>query len=398
LEASVTDHRPAGSGLAPVAGYRIEAMIGRGGMATVFRAHDEQLGRTVALKVLAPALAADREFRSRFIRESRAAAAVDHAHIIPVFQAGEANGVLFIAMRLVRGGDLREQLSQVGRLPPAAVANIVSQIASALDAAHRHGLVHRDVKPGNILLDVADDALQPDQVYLSDFGLSKNSIAPSTLTALTAVGQVLGTLDYVAPEQIDGKAVDGRADQYSLACTAYEMLCGTPPFGEHPSTKLMRAHRSDLPPPISSRRPDLPRGTDAVFARALAKAPQDRYGNCAEFAIALRAVLSLETQQAHAWAAPVQEPPARPRPRSSAAAPSPQPPLTPDRKPAYPAGAPTIRRDKAQASANRVYAERTEIDQSERIRRQPSASQVPMPKQSRRWWPPWRRHRLAASL
>ncbi len=279
---------------AMVAGYRIEARIGRGGMATVYRAHDERLGRTVALKVMVPALAADQEFRARFIRESRVAAATDHPHIIPVYEAGEGNGLLFIAMRFVRGGDLRWHLSQSGQLAPEVVADIVSQIASALDAAHKRGLVHRDIKPGNLLLDVGSDTGEPDHVYLSDFGLSKDSISVGTMTALTSTGQVLGTLDYMAPEQIEGKPIDGRADQYGLACTAYELLCGTPPFGDHPSTALMRAHRTDTPPPISSRRPRLPRGIDLVFARALAKAPSSRYPNCRDFAAALRAVCGLE--------------------------------------------------------------------------------------------------------
>src|SRR5215831_8796188 len=177
------------------AGYQIEATIGRGGMATVYRALDPRLRRTVALKILAPALAADQEFRARFIRESRAAAATDHPHIIPVYQAGESDGVLFIAMRFVRGGDLRWHLSQAGQLASGTVADIVSQTSSALDAAHKRGLVHRDIKPGNLLLDVGGQTGGPDHVYLSDFGLSKDSISVGTLTALTVAGQVLGTLD-----------------------------------------------------------------------------------------------------------------------------------------------------------------------------------------------------------
>jgi len=259
----------------------------------VFRAHDERLGRTVALKILAPELAADKEFRSRFIRESRAAAATDHPHIIPIFEAGKADGVLFIAMRFVRGGDLGSRLGQFGPLPPEAVATIVSQTSSALDAAHKHGLVHRDIKPCNLLVD-AGDAGRPDHVYLSDFGLSKDSVAVGALAALTSAGQVLGTLDYMAPEQIGGKSVDGRADQYGLACTAYELLCGQPPFGESPGTALLRAHLMDQPPPVTSRRPDLPASVDAVFAKALSKAPADRYATCSKFAGALREVFGLE--------------------------------------------------------------------------------------------------------
>ena len=184
-------------------------------MAVVYRALDLRLGRLVALKVLAPHLGEDEAFRQRFIRESRAAAGVDHPHIIPVFEAGEAGGVLFIAMRYVSHGDVRSLIDAEGRLSPARTATITSQVASALDAAHAHGLVHRDVKPGNILLGQASGS-DADHVYLSDFGLSKHSLTPSTLTS---TGQFLGTLDYVSPEQIQGHPVDGRADQYALACT-----------------------------------------------------------------------------------------------------------------------------------------------------------------------------------
>jgi len=194
-------------------------------MAVIFRAHDERLGRAVALKVLNPGLAQDEAFRQRFIRESRAAATVDDPHIIPVFEAGEASGVLFIAMRYVPGGDAGSLLRREGPLPPARVAAIISPVASALDAAHSAGLVHRDIKPSNMLMDVRPG--RPDHVYLSDFGLSKAAMGA---TGLTGAGQFLGTVDYIAPEQIEGKAVDGRVDQYALACAAFELLTGTPPF------------------------------------------------------------------------------------------------------------------------------------------------------------------------
>ena len=196
-----------------IAGYRLETEIGRGGMAVVFRARDERLGRLVALKILAPALAADEAFRQRFIRESRAAAAVDDPHIIPVFEAGEADGVLFIAMRYVSGGDVRTLLDSIGPLPAGRAAAIISPVASALDAAHAAGLVHRDVKPANMLVDTRSG--RPDHVYLSDFGLSKAAASPR---GLTGTGQFLGTLEYIAPEQLEGKPVDGRADEYALAC------------------------------------------------------------------------------------------------------------------------------------------------------------------------------------
>jgi serine/threonine protein kinase/DNA-binding beta-propeller fold protein YncE len=276
-----------------VAGYRLDEQIGHGGMAVVFRAYDSRLDRHVALKILAPALAEDEAFRRRFIRESRAAAAVDDPHIIPVFEAGEANGVLFIAMRYVRGGDVRRLIDQAGPLPLARVAEIVRQAANALDAAHARGLVHRDVKPGNMLLE-ASAADEPEHVYLSDFGLSKTSLAVS---GLTATGQFLGTLDYVAPEQIEGRAVDGRSDQYALACSAYEMLCGEPPFRREQSVSVMYAHLSEPPPPLRLRRPELPAGIDDVLAKALAKAPGDRYLTCREFSAALRVAAGLSARQ-----------------------------------------------------------------------------------------------------
>jgi len=275
-------------GFAPgsrIAGYLLEEQIGQGGMAVVFRAHDERLDRTVALKILAPALAADEAFRQRFIRESRAAAAVDDPHIIPVFEAGEASGVLFIAMRFVRGGDVRSLVGQFGPLPPGRVAEITSQVASALDAAHGRGLVHRDVKPANMLLDASSGAGRPDHVYLSDFGLSKGSLQAS---GLTGTGTFLGTLDYISPEQIEGKPVDGRADEYALACAAFELLTGTPPFQRDEAMAVMYAQLSEPPPAVTGRRPDLPVSVDAVFAKSLAKAPADRYPNCREFSEALR--------------------------------------------------------------------------------------------------------------
>jgi serine/threonine-protein kinase len=273
-----------------IAGYLLEEQIGQGGMAVVFRAHDERLDRTVALKILSPALAADEAFRQRFIRESRAAAAVDDPHIIPVFEAGEASGVLFIAMRFIRGGDVRALVGQLKQIPLGRVAEIVSQVASALDAAHGRGLVHRDVKPANMLLDASSGAGRPDHVYLSDFGLSKASLQAS---GLTGTGTFLGTLDYISPEQIEGKPVDGRADEYALACAAFELLTGAPPFQREEAMAVMYAQLSEPPPALSSRRGDLGTAADDVFAKALAKAPADRYGTCREFSEALRAAFGI---------------------------------------------------------------------------------------------------------
>jgi Protein kinase domain len=287
------DVRSDPGGLVPgeqLAGYQIQEQIGRGGMAVVYRALDLRLGRLVALKVLAPQLGEDEAFRQRFIRESRAAAGVDHPHIIPVFDAGEAGGVLFIAMRYVGYGDVRSLIDAEGRLSPARTASITSQVASALDAAHAHGLVHRDVKPGNMLL--AHAGGDSDHVYLSDFGLSKHSLTPSTLTS---TGQFLGTLDYVSPEQIQGQPVDGRADQYALACTAVEMLTGAPPFRRDDSMALMWAQLEAAPPRLTERRPDLPPAIDQVVATAMAKSPASRFASCRDFALALSAACELAT-------------------------------------------------------------------------------------------------------
>jgi serine/threonine protein kinase len=285
------------AGLGPgsrVAGYRLDRQVGAGGMAVVFRAHDERLNRQVALKLLAPRLADDAEFRQRFLGESQAAAAVDHPHIVPVFEAGEADeadeadGVLFIAMRYVPGGDVRSLVSRSGRLPPARVAAIISQAASALDAAHMAGLVHRDVKPGNMLLDTRPG--RPDHVYLSDFGLSKVALNSA---ALTADGKFLGTADYISPEQIRDEPADGRADQYALACTAFELLTGAPPFRHEDPMAVLHAHVSQPTPALTTRRPDLPVTADEVFATALAKEPADRYADCLDFADALAGALGL---------------------------------------------------------------------------------------------------------
>jgi hypothetical protein len=271
-----------------LAGYRLETQVGTGGMAAVFRARDERLGRPVALKILAPALASDLEFRRRFIAESRAAAAVDDPHIIPVYEAGEVGGVLFIAMRFVMGGDLRHVLAREGALPPDRAAAFISPVASALDAAHAVGLVHRDVKPANILVDARRG--RPDHVYLSDFGVSKGA---TSATSLTGTGQFLGTLHYCAPEQIQGLAVDGRADQYALACVAFQLLTGEAPFEREQDMAVLYAHLAEPPPSLASRRPGLSWAADQVLARALAKAPEQRYRSCRDFADALREAFGL---------------------------------------------------------------------------------------------------------
>ena len=207
-----------------VAGYRIEGVVARGGMGVVYRAHQLRLGRPVALKVLAPELANNEGFRERFEHESRLAAAIDHPNIIPLYEAGESDGVLYLSMRFVDGIDLKRLLALEGSLEPPRALAIVSQVAGALDAAHERGLVHRDVKPGNVLLASGTGTEASDHCYLVDFGLTKDT---SAAVELTATGTFVGTIDYVAPEQIDGSPPDGRSDEYSLAAVLFECLRAT---------------------------------------------------------------------------------------------------------------------------------------------------------------------------
>src|SRR5688572_4778011 len=215
-----------------IAGYRIDSLIGRGGMAVVYRAEDMRLGRKVALKLLTPHLADNEQFRQRFIQESRLAASLDHPNIVPIYEAGEADGQLFIAMRYVIGSDLKALLTaEGGRLPDERTVQLIGQIGDALDSAHEAGLVHRDVKPGNILVAAGHDQSRPghgDHVYLTDFGLTKRTSALSG--GLTGTGHFLGTVDYVSPEQIQGKPAGSGADMYALGCVLYECLTGQLPF------------------------------------------------------------------------------------------------------------------------------------------------------------------------
>ncbi|MEV7598329.1 serine/threonine-protein kinase [Kitasatospora sp. NPDC089797] len=269
-----------------VAGYRLEREIGRGGMAVVYRAKDLRLGRTVAVKLLAPELARNEVFRRRFMHESEAAAGIDHPHIVPVFEAGEHDGILYLAMRYVEGGDLRALIDRDAPLPAGRTTRLALQIASALDAAHAHRLVHRDVKPGNVLVAAGPDREHPEHLYLADFGLTKKSLS---LSGLTSVGQIVGTLDYAAPEQLSGRPLDGRCDQYSLGCVVFEMLAGSPPFRRETDLALLWAHLNDPPPELRRHRPDLPGAVQEVVRRALAKAPEDRYPDCLQFVAELRA-------------------------------------------------------------------------------------------------------------
>jgi predicted Ser/Thr protein kinase len=265
--------------------YRLEDVLGRGGMSVVYLAEDLRLRRKVAIKLLAPELAEDERFRERFVRESELAASIDHPNVIPIYEAGEVDGRLYIAMRYVAGTDLKTVLRREGALEPSRAVAIVTQLAAALDVAHARGLVHRDVKPGNVLLNAEDGR---EHVYLSDFGVAKSA---SFATGLTTAGQRVGTIDYVAPEQIRGAAVDGRADQYSLGCLLFECLTGEVPFPRDAEVAVIYAHLRDKPPLVEERRQDVPVAIDAVLARALAKTPGERYKSCRKLAAAAAAAL-----------------------------------------------------------------------------------------------------------
>jgi serine/threonine protein kinase len=264
--------------------YRIERQLGRGSMGVVYLAEDVHLQRKVALKILSPVLADDELFRKRFHRESQSAANLDHPNIVPIYAAGEAGGMLYIAMRYLGGGDLRALLEANGPLSLEQATSLITQIADALDTAHAEGLVHRDVKPANILTDGRE------HYYLGDFGITK---IVSAGTSLTSTGQFVGTIDYISPEQIQGKAVDGRADLYALGCVLYQCLTGVVPFQRSETAALLWAHMHEEPPAVTARRPDLPPQIDRVVAKAMAKQPEDRYATCRELALTLRAVASV---------------------------------------------------------------------------------------------------------
>jgi serine/threonine-protein kinase len=267
-----------------LAGYRIERVLGRGGMSVVYLAHDLRLKRNVALKLLTPELAGDEGFRVRFLRESQLAASLDHPHVVPVYEAGEVDGLLYIAMRYVVGTDLKALLQAEGALAPERALMLVGQVASALDAAHERGLVHRDVKPSNVLLTGPPGA---EHCYLADFGLSTSTSDRSVADAR----QIVGTIDYVAPEQIRGLDVDGRADVYSLACLLYECLVGAVPFRRSSDVAVIYAHLEEPLPKASERAQTLPGAVDAVLERGTAKLPDERWPTCGALMEAARSAL-----------------------------------------------------------------------------------------------------------
>ena len=296
------------------AGYRVESLLGRGGMSVVYLAEHVRLGRKVALKVLASPLTHDESYRERFVRESQRAADLDHPNVIPIYDAGEieggdTDGLLYIAMRYVDGSDLRTLVRRDGQLSVGRTIFMLEQVAAALDAAHDRDLIHRDVKPSNILV-----AEPSEHVYLTDFGVAKQTTAPD----LTRTGVFVGTVDYAAPEQIEGLTLDRRTDIYALGCVLYECLAGRPPFDREAEVAVMHAHLATPPPKLTDVRPDLPKDLDRVIARAMAKSRDDRFDSASEMlnaahASVLRrwapATAPVEERHAHPVAPPQPEEP-----------------------------------------------------------------------------------------
>jgi serine/threonine-protein kinase len=259
--------------------YVVEAELGRGGQAVVYRARQTTTHRDVALKVFDELEDAGK--LARFRREAIAAARVDDPRIVTVFESGDVEGVPFIAMRLVPGPSLGELVARAGPLPPARALAILEDVASAVDAAHQHGLVHRDIKPANVLLDLDDRA------YLSDFGVARLEDLPG----LTRRGDWLGTVEYVSPEQADGHPATAASDIYAFGVLAYEVLCGRPPFVHRQASAVLVAHVRDVPPPVRSINPLLPERIDTALAPALAKAPADRPAQARDVVESLRDAL-----------------------------------------------------------------------------------------------------------
>ena len=334
------------------AGHRIEQVAGRGGMGVVYKATHLALEITVALKVIAPEMAEDEDFRARFKRESRLAARVEHPHLIPVRHAGEEEGRLYVTMRYIEGTDLRRMIAEEDELAPELVAEIIDQVAAGLGAAHAAGLVHRDVKPANILVERGSSGVC---AYLTDFGLTRRQAGTERLTK---TGQAMGTIDYVAPEQIQGEEVDARADVYSLGCVLYHALCGQVPYPRESEVAKIYAHLSEPRPSVTAYRPDLPPSVDPVIGNAMAIKRDERYASAAELAGAFREVIGPATPTAAPEtlppAAPVTEPAAAPEtepraaPKTEAAA---APPTEP--APAAPT-APAARAPATEAATTRA--------------------------------------------
>lgn len=328
-------------------GFRIDAKIGEGGMGVVYRAEQLALLRPVALKLIAREFANDAAFRERFERESRLAASIDHPNVVPVFEAGEVDGLLFIAMRCVEGSDLRAVIESEGRLVPGRAADLTRQIAAALDAAHAKGLVHRDVKPANVLVTGGPGE---EHAYLTDFGLSKRA---SSQSGATKTGEWMGTVDYVAPEQIEGRSVDGRTDVYALGCLLHQLLTGDVPYVRDSDVAKMYAHLSAPPPAVTLAAPDVPPAFDAVVQRAMAKDPEDRYPSAGDMG---RAAVAAATGAA---------------------------PAGPERSVAHgTAAAKGAEATEVSSGPTRVAAERTHVREAERAPSAPTV--VPKPRSGRR--------------
>jgi serine/threonine protein kinase len=268
------------------AGHRVDGVAGRGAMGVVLRATDLVLDRSVALKLIAPLYARDPVFRARFERECRIAAALDHPNIVPIFHAGEERGQLYVTMRFIDGTDLKALLARERWLDPQRAVAIVAQVADALDEAHAHGLVHRDVKPANVLLAERGGR---ERAFLTDFGVTKQRTA--TDPALTGTGMAIGSVDYMAPEQAEVAPVDARTDVYALGCVLFHALTGSVPFVRRNALERMWAHVHEAPPAPTSIDAGLPRAFDDVLGRALAKRPDDRQQTAGDLARDARAAL-----------------------------------------------------------------------------------------------------------
>src|SRR3954451_19933978 len=303
-----------------IGGYRIVNLLGQGGMGVVYLADNVRNGQRVALKLLTPDLARSSGFRERFVREAGYASSLRHPNVLEVYDAGEQDGVLYIAMQYVEGEDLKALLVREGRLDARRTVGLLGQVASALDAAHSTGLMHRDIKPGNVMI----AAGQPEHCYLTDFGLSKNPSSDSI--ALTAQGEFVGTIDYTAPELVLGKDADSRLDVYSLGCLFYECLAGQPPFPKERDVEVLYAHIQDPPPRVSAVRQDLPPALDDVIVKAMAKKPEDRFATCSAFIDAARTIVG---EPAPVPGPPPPRPAGIPVPPADAEGPPPPPPPAP---------------------------------------------------------------------
>jgi serine/threonine protein kinase len=268
------------------AGYRIERRLGRGGMGVIYLANEPGLERPVALKLIAPEAAADDVFARRFAEESRIAASIEHPNVVPIYAAGDEDGVAWIAMRFVSGSDLQLRIARSGRLEPGNAVDLVAQVGNGLDAIHAAGLVHRDVKPANVLLSGDPGA---EHAYITDFGVARNV---ATQSGLTQTGRFVGTLDYVAPEQISGEPIDARVDVYALGCLLFKLLTGEVPFPREGEAARLYAHLHDPPPAPSLYEPAVPMALDDVVIRAMSKSPDDRYPSAGDLGRAAQAALA----------------------------------------------------------------------------------------------------------